>query len=458
MASTQRKLSAAPAPVAQRLAEFAVAADVADMPQEVVRKAQGCLVDYIACALEGADLPWSRQAIEYASTGPQGPATVIGTHKQVAAGEAAFANGVLGHSLVREDMHVASCTHLGVVVWPTLLALSDLVGANGKDFLAAAVVGYEVGARVGRALFDADLAARLRPTGTVGAIGGAAAAARLLGLDEEQTIAAIGFAANCAGGVNEWPWVGGTEVFFHAGFAARNAVTAALLARAGAFASPTALDGRAGLFAAFDRRERADVIAPLADGEYDIMAVYWKPAPACNYVQTPCQAALAVARQVPDPAEIREVRVGSFTAALRYPGCDMSGPFAGILEAKMSIQYSVAATLVNRAVAETNYARLDHPEILRLAAATKLIVDPDFERAFPAMQGAEISVVLKDGRTISQRCDDVSPVDDDGVRQRFLAAATGALGQETASEALAAIDRLPIDGQAGDLTKRFVRT
>lgn len=459
MASTERKLRPAPpTTVAERLARFSLGADPARMPAEVIAKAQGCLADFLACALEARRLPWGKQAIAYASIGPAGPAAVIGTDARVGAGEAAFANGTLGHGLVREDMHVASCTHLGVVIWPTLLALAELKGdVDGGDFLAAAIVGYEVGARVGRALFDADLAAKLRPTGTVGAIGAAAAGARLLGLDEKETIAAIGFAANCASGVNEWPWVGGTEVFFHAGFAARSAVTAVQLARTGAFASPTAIDGRAGLFAAFDRRVQAGTIAPLADGRYEIMSVYWKPAPACNYVQTPCQAAVAVAKQIADPRDIREVRVGSFPAAMRYPGCDMAGPFASILEAKMSIQYSVAATLVNRIVAESNYARLDNPDVLRLAAATTLSVDPQFESAFPTRQGAEVTAVLKDGTAIAERRDDVHPVDAVGVRERFLAAATEALGGGRAIATLGAIDSLSVGGPADVLIKGLVR-
>lgn len=454
MASTQRKVSSAQANAAERLADFTVGADAAKLPQEVVQKAQGCLTDYLACALEARSLPWGKQVTEYAAIGPAGPAAVIGTGLRVGAPDAAFANGTLGHGLVREDMHVASCCHLGVVVWPTLLALADLTGTTkGEDFLAAGVVGYEVGARVGRALFDADLAAKIRPTGTVGAIGAAAAGARLLGLTREQTVAAIGFAANCAGGVNEWPWVGGTEVFFHAGFAARNAVTAVLLAKAGAFASPTAIDGRAGLFAAFDRRDKADAIAPLADGKYEIMAVYWKPAPACNYVQTPCQAALAVAKSGVKAQDIVEVRVGSFTSAIRYPGCDHAGPFDGILEAKMSIQYSVAATLVNGVVAESNYATVDSAEVLRLARATKLSIDPQFERVFPAKQGAEVTVVLKDGSQIGERRDDVRPVDHEGVRGRFLETATQAFEERRATDILAAIDALAEKGEASEITR-----
>jgi 2-methylcitrate dehydratase PrpD len=293
-----------------------------------------------------------------------------------------------------------------------------------------------------RALFDAELASHIRPTGTVGAIGGAAAGARLLGLTEDQTVAALGLAANTACGLNEWPWAGGLEMVFHPGVAARNAVTAVLLAREGFFASPTAIDGRAGLFAAYGRRERAADVTPLADGNYEIMSVYWKPAPACNYVQTPCQAALGLVERGVRAADVESVHVGSFTSAIQYPGCDHAGPFPGVLEAKMSIQYSVAAVLVHGAIEEANYRELDNSEVARLARATTLSVNPAFEAAYPQKQGAEVSVVLKDGRTLSERRDDVRAFDRNDVRRRFEAAAAARLGEGNAKRALEIIDDL----------------
>lgn len=449
-AAAQRSPDPAP-PLARRLADFALGTDARDLPEPVLAKARGCLLDFLGCALEAQDLPWGRQAIAYAGLGPAGPAGVVGSRQRVAATEAAFVNGALGHGLIREDMHVPSCTHLGVVVWPTLLALAQMRPTTGADFLAAAVVGYEVGARVGRALFDAELAARLRPTGTVGAIAAAAAGARLLRLDPERATSALGLAANMAGGVNEWPWAGGSDVFFHAGNAARNGLTATLLAAEGVFGSPTAIDGRAGLFAAFDRRERVASVVPLADGQYDILAVYWKPAPACNYVQTPCQAALALVGQGVEARRVRRVRVASFRAALDYPGCDQRGPFAGVLEAKMSIQYAVAATLVHQRVAEANYARLDDPEVIRLAAATELSRDAAFEAAYPGRQGVEIAVELDDGTTRSSRLDDVTPVDEAGVRVRFSSIAAERLGNGRGDAILSILDAMPGRGDGAEI-------
>ena len=157
----------------------------------------------------------------------------------------------MGHGLVREDMHAASICHHGVVIWPTLLALSERTTLSGATFLAAAIIGYETGAQIGRALFNADLARLYRPTGLVAPLGAALAGSFALGLDEDAATSAIAIAANTSSGLNEWPRAGGSEMYFHPGFAARNAIAAIELAEAGARASETILEGEAGLFAAF---------------------------------------------------------------------------------------------------------------------------------------------------------------------------------------------------------------
>ena len=73
-------------------------------------------------------------------------------------------------------------------------------------------------------------------------------------------------------------------------------------------------------------------------------------------------------------------------AAVGYPGCDYAGPFERILQAKMSIQYCVAATLARGVIEESNYHLLDDPEIMRLASITKLEIDPAFTAAYPALK------------------------------------------------------------------------
>jgi 2-methylcitrate dehydratase PrpD len=392
------------------------------LPAEVVAKVKIGLLDFLSCAFEARDLPWGCQAIHLANAG-SGPATVIGTPVHASPAEAAFANATLGHGLVREDMHAGAVSHLGVVIFPTLLALAQQRKANGRDFILGAVCGYEIGAAVGRAIMDQEMVRRFRPTGITGPLAGAIAGSRLLGLDEDATVSALGFAANATGGLNEWPYCGGDEMFFHPGFAARNAVTAVELAMLGARASESALDGRAGLFAGLNKTDCIARVAPFSGGPLEILSVYYKPAPACNYAQTACQAALAVAtRDDFRSDDIESIVVKASAAAVSYPGCDYRGPFERILQAKMSIQYSVAATLANRVMAESNYRRLDDAEVARLARLTKLETDAAFTEAYPGAQGSEVILTLRSGPTMSRRFGDVIAATPDEIRARFRSA------------------------------------
>lgn len=392
------------------------------LPKEVVDKVKIGLLDFLSCAYQARDLPWGCQAIQMAS-GASGEATVIGTPVRSSFGDAAFANATLGHGLVREDMHAGAVSHLGVVIFPTLLALAQQRKASGRDFILGAVCGYEIGASIGRAIMDREIVRRFRPTGITGPLAGAISGSRLLALDEDATVSALGFAANATGGLNEWPYCGGDEMFFHPGFAARNAVTAVQLAALGARASESALDGRAGLFAGLNKSDCVARVAPFSGDALEIMSVYYKPAPACNYAQTACQAALALATQEGfRSGDIASIMVRASEAAVRYPGCDYPGPFDRILQAKMSIQYCVAATLARGAIEESNYHLLDDAEINRLAGITKLEIDPAFTAAYPASQGTEVILQLRDGRTARHKLDDVIPATPEQIRARFRAA------------------------------------
>lgn len=437
--------------LAGRLARRALDAAGGPLPEAVAAKARTCLIDFMSCAFEARDLPWSRQALAVTKATGTG-AHVVGFDHIAWPRDAAFVNATLGHGLVREDMHAGSISHHGVVVWPVLLALAQRRPVSGGDLLRAAVIGYEAGCRIGRALFDADLARLFRPTGLTAPLGASLAAARLLDFDAEQAISALSLAANTVGGLNQWPHHGGSEMYFQPAFAARNTVTAVELAEAGAFASPDILEGEAGLFAAFARRLPPDGIELFADGHFEILDVYNKPVPACNFAQTPCQAAVAALQEASAGSEaVRSVSIRVTRAALRYPGCDFAGPYERPLQAKMSIQFGVAAALARGTIEEANYARLADAEIMRLVSVTRLSEDAALTAAFPAAQGAEVVLGLADGRRIARRLEDVVHATADDVRRRFREAAGAVLGERRAREIEAFVDDLDAIADAGRL-------
>jgi len=440
-------------PLATQLARALRAMTLDALPVAVIDKVKTCLFDLIGCAFESRHLPWSVQARGLAEqlADPARGASIIGTAGRVSAADAAFANAVMGHGLVREDMHSGSISHLGIIVLPTLLALAQRRRISGREFIAAAVVGYEAGGQLGRAVMDAEVAKIHRPTGVTGPLAGAAAGARLLQLDEAQTVSALALGANTTVGYNQWAHTGGSEMFFQAGVAARNAVLAVHLAEGGAFASPSALDGEAGLFAAFGKRGRATMA--LFAAEPEILAVYHKPVPACNFAQTASQAALRLAHGSDFSIEhIAAISVRVPRAGMLYPGCNHRGPFAHILQAKMSIQYNVAAALIERGVTERNFTLLNDARLHRLIGLMSLAVDDEMTRVYPGLQGGEVDIRMHDGSRLQLRLDNVVNAAPAEVRERFRVAVREGAGAARATAIEQCIDRLQDSDDAGQLS------
>lgn len=448
--------SAGAPPLAERMAAAIVRQRDVAVSAAAREKLKVCLLDFLACGFEAHTLPWARQAQAIATDGA-GPCSIVGTALKVPAPDAVFANSVAGHGLVREDMHTGSVSHLGIIVLPVLLALAEEKKIDGRAFINAAIIGYEVGGRIGRALITPDFARIFRPTGFCGPMAGAAAASALLGYDEKKTQNAISLAANMVAGQNQWPHTGADEMFFEAGLAARNGLTAARLAGLGAYGSEKALDGEAGLFPAYRPDKKAPDVR-LFDGEPEIMSVFFKPAPVCNFAQTPSLAALALANEETiDPDQVVSITARVTRAAKAYPGCDYAGPFSRVLQAKMSIHYAVASAILRKKIDEASYRNLEDPALLALAGKVTAVVDDGLTAAFPKKQGAEVSVKLKDGRTLSRRLDDVIPADLPLIRSRFAEAASAAIGSGKAGELAAAVDGLDKSADVGAIM-RLTRT
>jgi len=410
----------------------------------VYEKAALCLTDFFSGAFEAAPLEWSRQAAAIGVPMVDGAALIAGKGLFVPA-NAAFGNAVAAHGLVREDMHTGSVAHLGVVVWPALVAALAQTDApvSGRDFLAAGIAGYEVGGRIGTALMTPELGRLFRPTGIAGPFASATACGVLHGLDAGQMQTALGIAANCTGGFNEWPHSGGSEMYFHAGFAAQNGMAAAQLAAQGAFAAPSILEGEAGLFRAIGRVAPPDAIPLYPDEDHVITSVFHKQAPACNYAQTPCQAALAAALKYVGPvSDISAIRVHITDAARMYPGCDHTGPYGTVLQAKMSIQYSVAAAIAEGQIAETNYARIGDAEVDHLIGLITLQVDPDHTAAYPARQAASVAIETRNGAVFTATLDDIQTAGPDEIHDRFQRSARAWLGDARADLLVAFVDEI----------------
>jgi 2-methylcitrate dehydratase PrpD len=253
---------------AQTLAHFCAGLDYEALPTVVVERAKHFFIDYIAIALHASALDSSRPVRALAAARPiPGGATLLGRPDPVHATWAALANGMAAHSMELDDTFLPGSIHNESFVFSPALALAEERGASGKRFLAAVVAGFEVACRVAAALKPAVTNARgFHPTGTTGALGAAATAATLLGLDAKRVTMALGVACSQAAGLLEFVTDGAWTKRFHGGWASHAGIIAAELAQHGITAPPTSIEGKFGYLHAYSGDPLPQALA-VGEGE-----------------------------------------------------------------------------------------------------------------------------------------------------------------------------------------------
>ena len=298
----------------KRLADFAA---TAAPPATARARAATAVLDTIGVSLAGANEPAARIVRATIAADGAGASAVIGARDGASAPNAALANGTSAHALDYDDMCFVSLAHPSAPLVAGTLAAAELVGANGQAVLDAYVVGFEIEARLGVAMNPRHYERGWHCTSTLGTVGTAAAAGRVLGLDSSRMAHAVAIAASAASGLKE---NFGTMVKpLHAGLAARSGLLAALLAKQGMTASEAAIDGPQGFLAAMDSR------LPSIDGQVGDLGSRWeivdtgitvKLYPSCAGTHPPLDALLALRRRegvAADAVDRIEVFVDSIT-------------------------------------------------------------------------------------------------------------------------------------------------
>src|SRR2546425_3796517 len=289
-----------------RIAEFVVKARLDDCPRDAIACVRRAALDSLGVMLAGSTEPIARIVREVARTEGGTPlCTVVGTSLRTAPGWAALANGAAGHAHDFDDTNFALMGHPSVPLFAAALAGAEAETADGGALMLAYVIGFEIDAALGIALNPDHYTRGWHATSSIGTLGCAAAAARLLGLDVNQTRHALGMAASMASGLKEN--FGSMTKPYHAGHAAQSGLRAAQLAREGLTASDAALDGRQGYVAAFSGATLpADALDRLGTRwELTASGIAVKPYPSCALTHSAIDALLELrARHRIDPAKV----------------------------------------------------------------------------------------------------------------------------------------------------------
>jgi 2-methylcitrate dehydratase PrpD len=442
------------------VADFVIGA----VPPPVARERAGVATcDTIGVALAGVPEPAAEIVRATTTTDVNGPCRLIGTDTRADASEAALANGVAAHALDFDDMCFVSMAHPSCALVPAALATAEMAGAPGRALLDAYVVGFEIECRLGMVMNPRHYHVRgWHCTSTIGTLGAAAAAARVLNLTRQQTGHALGIAASLACGLKEN--IGTMVKPLHAGAAARNGVTAARLAQKGFVASEQALDGPQGYLAAMDSEGPPSALArAITDlgSRWEILdsGVSVKLYPSCAATHPPLDALLHLVHQhgfSSKDVESIDVEVDSMTPRLLIHDRPTTE-----LEAKFSMPFCAAAAIVfgHPTVDTFDAAHIQESRVQKLLSHVTLRANTAFDAAAPLSQ-ARVVVRLRDGRTLEHRADGArgypGRLTDDELATKFMSCAQRSLTPVAAERALRALRSIQSTANVNDITALFV--
>jgi 2-methylcitrate dehydratase PrpD len=440
--------------VSGEVAAFVSKSSWGDVPPEVVEVAIDHVVDTVGVMLAGAWEPAPRLVAEVYGLAT-GEATVVGRSEPASPAVAALVNGVAGHALDYDDTQLSTSpeavygllTHPSTPALAAALALAEEGDASGADLLLGYLVGVEVACRLADAANPRHYREGFHSTGTIGTLGAAMAASRVLNLDKNQTQTCLGIAASMASGLREN--FGTMTKPLHAGRAAHNGVLSALLAREGFTASNHVLEAKRGFFRAAAGGFDPTKISGLLGSPFFLASpgVSIKPYPSGSLAHPAMDVTLQLARSADlDAEEVESVTVGTnanVPNALIY-----DQPKSG-LEGKFSLQYCVATCILRRRAGIEDFTdkAVRDPRAQAFLPLIRVEVDPTLEMLGYQHVRTKVRISTKDGRLLEGQADAArgypdKPLSEAELKEKFLECSQKPLG-ERAQDLYVALRSLP---------------
>jgi len=444
----------------QTLSGYIAAALTLPLPEEVVARAKQHILDTFAAMISGSRLKPGEVVRRYVkSEGGPPVAQVIGSSLLTSTTLAAFANGTSAHADETDDSHAASGTHPGCAVVPAALAMAEQMGSNGKVFLQAVVVGYDVGCRLGRALNPLSLSATGHSSRSLGNTFGACAAAAVLArLDSEQISWALAYSAQQAAGVGSY--IRAKEhiekAFVLGGMPARNGVTAVNLARAGASGAADPFHGERNFLRAYSPEPRPEELVRGLGENFEIIQTSIKKYCVGSPIQAPLEALfemIAEHKLRADHVERMVVRLPEHRAAT-VNNREMPD---------VNLQHILALALVHGKVSFA-MAHADETagdaSVAALEARIELVADPELLESVSPRQ-VRMEILTRDGKRLAKnlltyRGTPENPVSSQDVEDKARDLASSVIGHRKTEQLIQCIRELYRVGDVRELRPHFV--
>ena len=428
------------------LATFAAQLEFDSIPHAVVERTVNLYVDWLGSALAGKGArpveTIARFARQASGGLADGPCEVLIDRSRATPYFAAMVNGAASHFAEQDDVHNGSVFHPATVVFPVALALAQASHASGREFIAAAVSGYEVGIRIGEFLGRSHYKV-FHTTGTAGTVAAAATAGRLLGLTPAQMLDAFGSAGTRASGLWEFLRDAADSKQLHTAMAAANGLMSAQLAADGFKGATHILEGAQGMAAGMSSDADPARLVDRLGRRWATAETSFKYHAACRHTHPAADALLAVVQQhALAPQEIVTV-----TAHVHQGAIDVLGPVVNprtVHQAKFNMGTVLGLVAYHGYAGVTEFEqRFDDDAIAAFRDKVEMAFDAEVDLAYPARWIGKVTVETRDGRTLHGRVDE--PKGDPGntltraelaTKLQRLAAFSGAASEEEASQLL----------------------
>jgi 2-methylcitrate dehydratase PrpD len=448
---------AAPPPhVTRILAQYLVSAKYDDLPANVRKEGVRTLLNWAGVAIGGS----RHQTVDIAASalGPfSGPsqASLLGRRERFDIMNAAFINGVSSHIFDYDDTHLKTIIHPAGPVASAILALSEMQPVSGKDFLNALALGVETECRIGNSVYPNHYDVGWHITGTAGVFGAAAAAGRLLGLNEQQMTWALGLAASQPVGLRES--FGSMNKSFNPGRAASNGLFAAILAAKNFTSSDGMIEAKRGWANAISTKQDWAEITEGLGQRYETALNTYKPF-ACGIVLHP---AIDAAIQLRNENQLNAGQVKRIELKVHPLVLELTGkktPQDG-LEGKFSVYHAVAVALIEGAGGEKQFSdrAVRDPAVLELRSKVVPVIDPSIKP-----EQVEMSIELNDGRVLRKRIEHAvgsleKPMSDADLERKFADLAEGILPQQQVAKVMELCWKVEGLADAGEIARSAAR-
>lgn len=435
-----------------QLASFLHQVTYQDLPTEAIHKAKHAILDTIGTTLAGVTSPAGGIITRYVKAlGGTPQASVLGSGFQTSSPQAALANGTMAHAYDYDDVNWAMSGHPSVALLPGILAMGEEKGVSGKELLLAYILSFEVVGKVGRGVNPTHYRLGWHATSTLGALGAAAAVAKLLHLSPSQIARALGIAASMASGLRQN--FGTMTKPFHPGHAAMSGVMAATLAQMGFTADEGILEapfGFAQLFTGIGDFRLEQMTKTLGD-PYEIISsgIIVKQYPCCAFTHRAIDGMLALVHKHHfTPEEVEEIdcvlsQIASDVLIHRRPQTGLEGKF--------SMEYCLATAILDKTVGLQQFTdhMVQRPQAQQLLRRVTRQIHTVAQGE--GRNGEELPVIvtvkLRDGRKYTQQVEIPKghpdhPLSDTELYAKFQACASLVLSSEKVEQSLQYLSHL----------------